>query len=80
MTVYTPLGSQVAVYAVSHPKKSVSAIKAVVAATSHLSVRDGYALMAGGGIPAYERMRGSQDALEGPRAFSEKREPRWHGR
>ena len=59
---------------------SLSAIKAVVAATSHLGVRDGYALMKSGGIPAYERMRGSQDALEGPRAFSDKREPRWHGR
>lgn len=59
---------------------SLGAIKAVVAATSHLSVRDGYALMASGAIPGYERMRESEDALEGPRAFAEKREPVWQGR
>lgn len=30
--------------------------------------------------PAAERMLNSDDAREGPRAFAEKRKPRWHGR
>jgi len=32
------------------------------------------------GIDIYERMAASEDALEGPRAFIERREPRWLGR
>lgn len=31
------------------------------------------------GLPAHRRMRNSQDFLEGPRAFAEKRPPRWRG-
>jgi crotonobetainyl-CoA hydratase len=30
--------------------------------------------------PAAERMLASEDAIEGPRAFAEKRAPRWRGR
>jgi len=30
--------------------------------------------------PAAERMLASEDAKEGPRAFAEKRKPRWQGR
>jgi enoyl-CoA hydratase/carnithine racemase len=30
--------------------------------------------------PAAERMLASEDAVEGPRAFAEKRKPRWLGR
>ena len=30
--------------------------------------------------PAAERMLASEDAIEGPRAFAEKRKPRWQGR
>jgi crotonobetainyl-CoA hydratase len=33
-----------------------------------------------GDLPAYARMLGSDDAVEGPRAFAEKRSPRWRGR
>ncbi|MEX0405892.1 enoyl-CoA hydratase-related protein [Aquibium sp. LZ166] len=34
----------------------------------------------GGDYPAYHAMLRSQDALEGPLAFSQKRKPRWQGR
>jgi crotonobetainyl-CoA hydratase len=30
--------------------------------------------------PAAERMLASEDAKEGPRAFAERRKPRWQGR
>ena len=36
--------------------------------------------MRSGDLPAYRRCWRSQDAVEGPRAFAEKRPPEWHGR
>jgi len=36
--------------------------------------------MRSGQLGAYSRMLSSQDALEGPRAFAEKRPPQWEGR
>jgi enoyl-CoA hydratase/carnithine racemase len=41
-----------------------------------LSEDDGWRLSA----EAMERIRQTEDAAEGPRAFAEKREPRWTGR
>ena len=31
------------------------------------------------GVEAFERMMASEDAVEGPRAFAEKRRPVWKG-
>lgn len=56
---------------------SVEATKEIVRRTSHLSLRDGYALMRSGELPAYLRMRASPNRAEGPRAFAEKRQPKW---
>ena len=59
---------------------ALAAIKAVIKATLPLDVKDGYALMRSGAIPAYDAMIGSDDAIEGPLAFSEKRKPVWKGK
>ncbi|MBC9206986.1 enoyl-CoA hydratase/isomerase family protein [Roseomonas aerophila] len=58
---------------------SIAATKEIVRRTAHLSVRDAYAEMRGGMLPAYRRMRDSANRTEGPRAFTEKRPPRWTG-
>jgi crotonobetainyl-CoA hydratase len=58
---------------------ALKAIKAVIKATLPLDVKSGYALMRSGAIPAYDAMLKSDDALEGPRAFAEKRKPEWKG-
>jgi crotonobetainyl-CoA hydratase len=59
---------------------AVGAVLEVMAATESLDVADGFALLRSGRLSTYTSMLGSEDALEGPRAFAEKRTPEWRGR
>jgi crotonobetainyl-CoA hydratase len=59
---------------------AVRATKAIVNATEELTAAEGYAALRAGAVPAYQRALGSEDALEGPRAFAEGRVPTWRGR
>ena len=59
---------------------AVAAIQEVLAETAGLDLRDAFTLMRSGDLAAYTRMLASEDALEGPRAFAEKRPPQWKGR
>jgi crotonobetainyl-CoA hydratase len=59
---------------------AVAAAQEVLAATAGLDVRDGFGRMRSGDLTAYTRMLRSEDAVEGPRAFAEKRPPQWRGR
>jgi enoyl-CoA hydratase/carnithine racemase len=59
---------------------AVAAVLEILRRTEGTSVRDGYAVLRSGALPAYRAMLDSEDAQEGARAFAERRQPRWRGR
>lgn len=59
---------------------AIAAARDILRATEGLEAEDGYRLMRSGAIPSYRAMLDSEDALEGPRAFTEGRAPEWQGR
>ena len=59
---------------------AVAAIKEITGATAALDLGEAFGLLRRGDLPAYRAMLVSEDAKEGPRAFVEKRSPRWQGR
>jgi crotonobetainyl-CoA hydratase len=59
---------------------AVAAVLEVLAATEGLGAQAAFDVQRSGRLPHYEGMVGSQDAVEGPLAFAEKRRPIWQGR
>ncbi len=59
---------------------AVAAVLEVLQATAALDVPAAFAAMRSGELPAHARVLRSADAEEGPRAFAERRPPRWTGR
>ena len=59
---------------------SLATLKEVFAANETKSIEEGYALYKSGTLAIYEQMLKSEDAIEGPQAFAEKREPQWKGK
>ena len=58
---------------------AIKAARDILRATENLEVAAGFTLMRSGVLSSYRTMLGSQDALEGPRAFAERRPSRWLG-
>ncbi|MCB0018344.1 MAG: crotonobetainyl-CoA hydratase, partial [Anaerolineales bacterium] len=59
---------------------SIAAVKELTRAFADKSVAASYDLLQSRTLEMYEKMLHSEDAQEGPRAFAEKRAPRWQGR
>jgi crotonobetainyl-CoA hydratase len=59
---------------------SVAAVKAILAATEGMGVREAYEHVAAGNVPAHRAMQVSEDSREGAKAFVERRAPMWKGR
>ena len=59
---------------------SIAAVKELSRATEALNIRDSYDKMRSGEVKTYEAMLVSEDAKEGPKAFAEKRSPKWIGK
>lgn len=59
---------------------ALAALKEVLRATEDQDTATAYQTLRGGKLPGYSAMLNSEDAKEGPRAFGEKRAPRWSGK
>ena len=57
----------------------VSSIKEIMRMTQDKTIEECYRMMYAGEFPGYEKMKQSQDALEGPKSFAEKRDANWKG-
>ncbi len=57
----------------------VTAVKEILRKAENASVEDCYRMMHEGEFEGYEQMKASADAIEGPKAFAEKREASWKG-
>lgn len=58
---------------------AIGSIKQLLRGTEGLDCEEGFAYMRDGKAPLYKQMLDSEDAIEGPRAFGEKRDPVWKG-
>ncbi len=57
----------------------VTAIKEILRKTQDVTVEECYRMMHAGEFEGYQMMLDSQDALEGPQSFAEKRDANWKG-
>ena len=71
---------QMAARIVGSAPLAVAAVLEVLDATEAESVREGYGTLRSGRLPRYSAMLASDDAVEGPTAFAERRPPVWKGR
>ena len=58
---------------------AVAAILEMIRTTSHMGAAEALAYIRAGKVDSYRAALDSSDAVEGPRAFAEKRPPRWTG-
>ena len=59
---------------------ALAAVKELVNATEGQTIEAAYTTLRKADLPHYRTMLRSEDAAEGPRAFAEKRPPRWQAR
>ncbi|MEM7427536.1 MAG: carnitinyl-CoA dehydratase [Pseudomonadota bacterium] len=64
----------------SGPPLVYAAIKETVEKTMHLPEKDALGILMKRGLATIETLYGSEDQLEGARAFAEKRDPVWKGK
>ena len=74
-----PAAMQMAQAIVEAAPLAVQAVKEVLRATENQTLEDAYGMLRSATLHTYRAMLQSEDASEGPRAFAEKRAPRWKG-